>query len=64
MNPTPKRQSGKRMKIRRLNRYEKALLCLAYHINRNPMTDYDVEKEVLDILELEPLPAKDKQKGV
>jgi hypothetical protein len=42
-------------KIIKLNRYEKALLCLAYHVGLSHTSDWNVEKEILDILELEPM---------
>ncbi len=48
----------KKRKFVKLNRYEKCIIHLAEEIQRNPYTEYDIEKEVLDILGLEFLPKK------
>ena len=47
-------------KVRKLNRYEKALLTLAELVEMNPFCGYKVQLEVADILGLTLLPAKKK----
>lgn len=39
-------------KVKKLNRIEKALLTLAEHISLLPHCEYDVEREIADILGL------------
>lgn len=44
----------------KLNRYEKALIVLARHVERCPYCEYKVEEQVLEELGFEKAPKEDK----
>lgn len=47
----------------KLNRYERAILVLARHVESNPYNRYEVEEQVMGELGYVSLPTKLKRKG-
>lgn len=50
----------KKRKFIKLTKIEKALVSLAEHMERCPYNEYKVQQEILDILEIEKVPSKNK----